>query len=884
MNINKILNSLLFAFWLCAPGAIAFSSTNSDSIRNNSNLPANEAIVDSLNELAWQSRMNNQDEALQNARQSLHFSRRLNYLQGEYNAAKTIGGVFYLQSKLDSANFYYEQTLRLAQQMNRLHDIATAYYNLGNINFYYGKYDSSLVFHKKSLNTRLKLLDLRGMAYSSNVIGAIYHQKGNWRLAIDYYFTGMRLSDFINDKSAKAYAATSIGNLYDEKENFEEALKYYKQALTTYSQLNDSLNIAHSYRGLGLTNQKLGNYTLAASYYKKMMRIGHSTANSTVLASANMLLGSLYGITSQSDSAFFHLDNALKMYLQLDDKHGIASVYSDLSSLYYQQNDYEKAIELALRAEEISKKYDILRLRLETSDLLHKAYAKTGNFEKAYLFSEKYNVFNDSVKNTQNTRKIAQLEMAYNFEKERETTRIKQAEADKVHELELAHQKKMKNSFIVAFIAALLFSLLIFRLYRAKKTMAEKLEEQKQIVEQQHSLLQQTHAKIKAKNNELSAKQQMILQQHNDLEKQKNSLQNANLTKDKFFSIIAHDLRNPFNNLLNLSQYLLKNSKNISYDEILQKITQLHQSVKSTFTLLENLLNWSRSQLDRLKIEPQIFSLEQVMNNNIALYQSAIERKNFEIETRIVSNSYVYADFNTVNTIVRNLLSNAIKFTPIGGRIVVNIENQTPDIIFTIENESAIIPVQKRTSLFVLDKIQTEKGTSNESGTGLGLVLCKDFIERNNGRIWIEEARFLKGNAFKISLLSDKKSALGAENNLTVVKQLQSKKETAENLQLTEKEWDNLPQILEVFAGDYLQLITILKKHRRIRDIAKTGEKFIQLGEKYPNRIVVEYGKALVAATSTFNIDKINKILDEYNLLVQRLQAANDKQNHVASK
>ena len=226
-----------------------------------------------------------------------------------------------------------------------------------------------------------------------------------------------------------------------------------------------------------------------------------------------------------------------------------------------------------------------------------------------------------------------------------------------------------------------------------------------------------------------------------------------NATKDKFFSIIAHDLRSPFNALLGFSNLLVDNFDNLQIEEQKEYISILNQSVKNTYKLLDNLLTWSLLQKDIIDFNPEKIYLYPIFLETHELLKQSLERKSIEFINNISENIYVFADRNMISTIIRNLISNAIKFTPLGGKITIDAKYKQQFVEITVQDSGVGIALDKQTKLFDIGKNMSTNGTENETGTGLGLILCKEFVEKHGGKIWVESEEG-KGSAFIFTISS----------------------------------------------------------------------------------------------------------------------------------
>lgn len=223
-----------------------------------------------------------------------------------------------------------------------------------------------------------------------------------------------------------------------------------------------------------------------------------------------------------------------------------------------------------------------------------------------------------------------------------------------------------------------------------------------------------------------------------ELKHKSDLLNKANKTKDRFFSILAHDLRSPFNAILGLNELIV--SRMQGKDNLLFELGQESLNVsKNTFNLLENLLQWARSQSGDLKALPETFNLKTTIEENINLYNKSAEIKGIRLVNKCLEDIEIFADKNMISTVIRNLINNAIKYSYHGGQIEILIGKvNDKEISISIKDNGVGIPEENSQNLFKIDqKIQT-KGTSEEKGTGLGLILCKDLIEKNNGKIWVE--------------------------------------------------------------------------------------------------------------------------------------------------
>jgi signal transduction histidine kinase len=251
---------------------------------------------------------------------------------------------------------------------------------------------------------------------------------------------------------------------------------------------------------------------------------------------------------------------------------------------------------------------------------------------------------------------------------------------------------------------------------------------------------------------ELAQKSQELSREKEVVEHRKSELEKLNANKDKFFSIIAHDLKNPFNTIIGLSELLLYNLDQYPREKIREFITQIYNYSTHTYTLLDNLLQWARSQTHQMEVQPDFIDLKVLIDDNVSLLTNKAEEKKIVLQTDVGDHAaQVYADENMISTVIRNLVSNAIKFTSEKGLVEIHTYSRQGEVVLSVSDNGVGIPKENLPKLFDLKTSYSTHGTHSEKGTGLGLLLCKEFVQMNRGRIWVESEPG-KGSTFYVSL------------------------------------------------------------------------------------------------------------------------------------
>ncbi|WP_167608665.1 hybrid sensor histidine kinase/response regulator [Maribellus sediminis] len=245
-------------------------------------------------------------------------------------------------------------------------------------------------------------------------------------------------------------------------------------------------------------------------------------------------------------------------------------------------------------------------------------------------------------------------------------------------------------------------------------------------------------AKIRKQNKELIKLNASLEEKVKERTKE---LSVANASKDKFFSIIAHDLRSPFNALFGLTDFLIGSWEEIDEETKLELITDLQNSSKVTFNLLQNLLEWSRSQTGKIIVEAVESDAGQIINENIAVLRKQADHKQITVANNVPDGTLFFGDKNMISTVFRNLISNSVKFTNIGGEIEISVNSQNGYHEFCVSDNGIGMDEDTLNKLFLITEKVKRSGTANEEGTGLGLILCKEFVEKNGGSIRVESSR-----------------------------------------------------------------------------------------------------------------------------------------------
>jgi signal transduction histidine kinase len=549
-----------------------------------------------------------------------------------------------------------------------------------------------------------------------NYLGVIRRNQGNYTSALEYYFLALKIAENIEDKREIAYALNNIGGIYNRQKKNDKAIEYVKRAIEKFKELNDIKGIAYAYNQLSYINIEIGLYNLALNYCRRAYKIHKKRKAHLQIAVIFNTMGRIFEHKDKKDSAIYYYQKGLEFRKKYRDLNGQAQSFNSIGYFYNRYENYEIAIEYLNKSLKLGREINSARRIISSLSGLSIAYSELKDYEKAFQAHKEFKHINDSIINQESVKKITQLEMQYIFDKQ---LRLQELEIEKKDLSQQQQNKQMKirrNIYLVFSVLVLIATIIALYAFRSKN---------------------------KA-NNLLAEKKKQI-------ENQRDRLQIVNATKDKFFSIIAHDLKNPFTSIIGFSELLIKQYSRFSDEQKIDFIKSINSTSRQTHKLLVNLLQWARAQTGNIKFEPEVVDFSEIAKENLLLQKESAKKKKINIYAEVRDNLMVYVDKNMINTALRNITSNAIKFTNEDGEIKIRAVDMGEFIEVSVEDTGIGIEDKDMKKLFRIDEFYTTKGTNHETGTGLGLVLSKEFVEKNGGNI-IVKSQPGKGTKFFFTL------------------------------------------------------------------------------------------------------------------------------------
>ncbi len=601
--------------------------------------------------------------------------------------------IHYYAFDQDTAIFYGKQALEIARDNNFRKLESNALNIIGVSYLIKSDYEEALKAHLGALRIRESLKDTVGIVESNLNLGNIYYRSNEINRAAEMYRTSLHFAELVDHKRA-------MGLLYN--------------------------NLGSYHRDLWLKGEDtLQNFNFAMDYLQKSFEIKESQGAFREMVNTLSQLSELYLGSGDKEKSIEKLNRALELTEKYNDLESKISVLDNLANNYRYLGSLDSAMKFALKAHALAKESKSAYQLASSANLVSRVAAEQRDFKTAYEYLALAKSSDDDLFNE--TRQKIRDELTIQYESEK-----KELENERLlKEQEFSDLKLRRNKeLLVLTVLAVVFMGVLLYIQRRNNL---KLRIANDELTEAHDLVQDQHQQIQVQRNNLDETNRQLIK--------------ANRFRDKIFSVISHDLRTPFSSINNIIE--LWNSGDMSPGEMNEIMLLISRDTNAASLMLENLLAWARSQMGSNEIQLKDFMLYPLVQENKDLFDLQLKRKNQKLSNLIPSDLILYSDRERLNFIIRNLLMNAIKFTHEGGEISVEYSKEVTGVIF-IKDNGVGIAGEKIAMLFENRNLST-RGTDGESGTGIGLMLCKEFAESIGATISIE-SEVNKGTVFSIML------------------------------------------------------------------------------------------------------------------------------------
>jgi len=624
--------------------------------------------------------------------------------------------LFNADSSLTQANLAFQ----LSDQIRYFDGKGKALYIIGEYYTMKGDFDQARKFYQSSRAQYSLAGNNVGVGNALVSLARSSNWLGKYDEAIQLAYLAIQNFQTENNKTGIAKAFNTMGISYDRNEQKEKAKLYYNHSFTLFRQENDKQGMANVLINMAIIYGKEGNLEESLSLFNQSLELSREIKNNRILTSILNNTGIIHKTKGDFGKAEKSFLESMQINLSSDNQRSLLFSYLNLASLYIQTNHLEKALYYQNKATKLAIKFDALPELAECYNNYCTIYEKLGQYQKALEYHRKYKETDDRLQSEKILQNMQLTEEKFQLEFKQNELEL-QKKDNEILTLKLNQSTWLKNFLIGLLISVISLLILFIFHYRSKM---------------------QTNTYLSKLNAELSETNQKLI--NSEIK-----LRELNATKDKFFSIISHDLRNPFASLVSFVRIMQRDYDNMNDQEIRELVADMKTTVEKAQDLLENLLVWSKTQTGKVIFHPEEFNLFEAVQENVHLYQSTLNHKQIAVQLFIGNPTSVFGDFNMIKTIIRNLLSNSIKFTNQKGNIIISYEKNHTYHILRIRDNGMGLKEEAIPLLFVPGGQKSRYGTANEKGSGIGLLICKEFIDRHNGYIHVEST-VNEGSTFSI--------------------------------------------------------------------------------------------------------------------------------------
>ena len=617
----------------------------------------------------------------------------------------------YNEKEFDKALKYISQTEKLSNKLNYQDGIAEITYYKALIYAYKDDYINARDHYLKAKELFIQLNDTLNIAKVNNSIGLNEIKRGNYSKGLQYSLLALKEFEKRNLKNELRLAYQCLAKAYYSINNIDKAIEYYSKTLEIERQINNSDGSIEALKTLAELFSIKKEHRKAIDYYEKVLRyipIDNDSLRGEILPK----LGGEYLQFNDFDKSLDYLIEGLRLNRSLDNQHGVLVSLNNLGSLNLQRNFLKYAEIQLLEAKDLAEITNDKEEQLKNFGLMKALDSTNRRFDRAFVWQREYYQLQDQINNASKKTYVEQPDETNLIDNVISEDYIDNSLKSEQLAESTNSQKEFDRLRIIFY--ALLGAIAILSTFLIL------------IYLKRNSRLQYTR-ELEEKNKRIEIQNEAILEQTKHLE-------DINKVKDKLFSIVSHDLKDSLTSIKGFIDLLKDGS--LTQEEFKTLIPELSENANNASLLLFNLLNWSKSQMQSLEPSPSLFDLQEVFEDKINLLEQKLEKKGIILRDKTLRD-FVYADKSMVEIIIQNLLTNAIKFSKEGDTITIANHISNGKSIISISDTGVGISKENQQKLFKNTSFTTI-GTQNEKGTGLGLTICKELVELNLGKIWVE--------------------------------------------------------------------------------------------------------------------------------------------------
>lgn len=566
-------------------------------------------------------------------------------------------------------------------------------------------HDLAEKYAEDALSIAEKIGYLKGKAEALGNIGWVAYRRSDFVNTLHYSIEAMKIAEQIGYKAEMARSMNNIAAVSFEQKQFAKAVSEFKKALLMSYDSKDGKSVGRSLNNIAyaylMSNLDLDS---AESYAAKAVQYCESIKDNYLIAFALRTSGDVMVKKQQLPKALKMYERGIALSEASRNNSMKAATYHRIAKVYVELGRNDDAIAILMRNAEDAGRMGYREELERTYKVLSDIFNKLGQADKAYNYLNKYTLLHDSIYTMQNGKQIALLQNEFELSLKQAQIELLTKDTD-LKQKEISSQRFQLYATIIGSSCVLL--LVVVMLYSFQK--------------------------VKRTNRELEQQKEELARKNLEVEEKNNEMELLNKTKDKLFSIIGHDFRSPLHSLRGLLELI--GTRNMSQQEFEVYSKDLRKKIDIVYNNLDNILHWSVSQLNGINTSPVRIEMQSLADEVVELYAEIARVKGVRIVNEIPAEGNVWADQDQVRLVIRNLVSNALKFTFAGGQVTIGAVVFGDSVRAFVKDTGVGIADDDISKLFIKQSLWSVKGTNNEKGLGLGLLLCKEFIEKNNGSL-----------------------------------------------------------------------------------------------------------------------------------------------------
>ncbi|MGM0550690.1 MAG: tetratricopeptide repeat protein [Bacteroidota bacterium] len=662
------------------------------------------------------SSQNQYDSSITVYHKALRIAENRNLNTNKAHIYKNMGLIHQKMGNHKRARYYFTEAQNLYETLQYQLPIAELTRLTGNLYLSQNRYVEALEYYMQALQRYQKYDYHPGAAEIYLNLGLVFDNIHNYQKALTYYEKGWALQKNYADRESMAYATQLIGNTLLKMGRIQEAISKYEASVAFREELGEPLSLASSVQSLGNAHVELANYEVAITYHQRALELRNKHNDISGQAYSYNSLGNIALKQNQPKQALEHYKRAMELAVKVDNLFIYGLTSRKIGELHLADGDIHLGLGYINNSLQTGEQIQHAVMQEKALEDLYNFYNDKGKTKQAFRYYLRYDRIRDSLARISSQQRITEIQM--NYELEQKNLELTQAneqvdllqKTNKQQQILLKRKNQLQYLMFATSLLLLAIVILIYFQWKQKR--------------KHNRVLSLQNAKTEEINRELRVSQE--------------ALSSTNATKDKFFSIIAHDLRNPFMALYGLTDQLISQQQQLSKEEIIEHLSLVKNASEQLLDLLENLLYWSRTQRGKIIFTPSQLPISALLSEAIKLQKLTAQNKDITLHSEITcKNNTLIGDEDMLKTVLRNLLSNAIKFSHPGSEVRITASETAEAFVFQVIDQGIGMSPQKVDSLFQLEQ-NSSTGTANEHGTGLGLVLCREFVDKHNGKIWAE--------------------------------------------------------------------------------------------------------------------------------------------------